>query len=46
MKVLIIHPFPEGGGGAEIQLYRNIKTLELLDCEITLLSIYKLSSLS
>ena len=45
MQVLIIHPFPEGGGGAEIQLYRNIKTLESLNFSITVLSIYKLSSI-
>ena len=41
-EVLIIHPFPEGGGGAEIQLFRNIKALQELEYNVHIQTFYNI----
>lgn len=41
MKILVIHPFPEAGGGAEIQLFRNLSSFQSLKYQITLVTLFK-----
>ena len=42
MKILVIHPLPEAGGGAEIQLFRNLLCFQNLEYNITLVTLFKI----